>query len=57
MSEIEWTPEKRALAWQWLIGKRLTSIREKVPPEVFSGFAESLDLLIAPMEQVSKNGN
>lgn len=50
----EWPPEKKALAAQWLIEKRLESIRNNMPPEVFVSWATALDLLLSPLEIVAK---
>lgn len=58
MADGKWSkdPKVRAFAAQWLVEKRLTVIREKMPPEVFEDWAKSLDLLLAPMEQVARYG-
>jgi hypothetical protein len=48
------SPEERALAWQWLIEKRLTRLRENMPYQVFEEFAAAFDLILSPLEMVSK---
>ena len=52
--QSEWSPEKRALATQWLIEKRLTHIRENMPPEVFESWATALDLMLSPWDSLAK---
>ena len=49
----EWSPEKRAIAAQLLVEKRLEKIRQQMPPQIFEAWAMSLDLLLAPLESIS----
>ena len=51
----EWSPEKNALTAQWLVHKRLDRLREKMPADAFTSFAQCLDLILAPWETIAKN--
>lgn len=53
MVEID-TPWKRALAMQWLLEKKMTMLREKMPPEAFEELARAVDVLLEPWEWIAK---